>query len=96
MISLFFFHFSQNHPWEHAAFIQKLVHSLKNTVLLIIFSIFHEKLLLSCPHLVNKTSIQTKLHYIMCQKVNKMPFLPIFHEKNNALMPIFHPKTSIL
>ena len=42
MISLFFFHFSQNHPWEHAAFIQKLVHSLKNTVLLYFFWIVYQ------------------------------------------------------
>ena len=64
--------------------------------LLVFFQIYYEKPQLSCPHLVNKMSIQTKLHYIMGQKVNKMPFFPIFHEKNNALIPIFYPKTSIL
>ena len=32
----------------------------------------------------------------MGQKVNKMPFFTTFHEKNNALMPICYPKTSIL
>ena len=42
--------------------------------LLIFFQIYYEKPQLSCPHLVNKTSIQTKLQYIMGQKVNKMPF----------------------
>ena len=88
-------------PKKHAFYVhilcQKIpILSKTQCSLLIFFQIYHEKPQLSCPHLVNKTSIQTKLQYIMGQKVNKMPFFTIFHEKNNALMPIFYPKTSIL
>ena len=78
-------------------YVKKFLFSQKpNALFSFFFQIYYEKPQLSCPHLVNKTSIQTKLHYIMGKKVNKMPFFPIFLEKNNALMPIFYPKTSIL
>ena len=88
-------------PKKHAFYVhilcQKIpILSKTQCSLLIFFQIYYEKPQLSCPHLVNKTSIQTKLKYIMGQKVNKMPFFTTFHEKNNALMPICYPKTSIL
>ena len=49
--------------------------------------------LLSCPYLVKKTSIQSKLQYIMGQKSQQDALLfPINHEKITALMHIFCQK----
>ena len=45
--------------------------------------------LLSCSLVVKKTSILTKLHYFMDRKVNKMLFIPTFHEKITAPMLTF-------
>ena len=56
---------------------------------------FTENPLLSYPYLVKKTSILSKLHYIVsAKKVNKMSFfsLTIFHEKMTAAMAIFCQK----
>ena len=47
---------------------KKNLHSHKNTVL------FMKNPLLQCPYLIQKKSVLSKKHYIMGQKVNKMPF----------------------
>ena len=70
----------------------KNFHFLKNTMLS--YHLFHVKHLLSCPYLVKKTSNLSKLHYIMGQKLNKIPFSQIFHETMTALMPIFCQKNA--
>ena len=74
--------FSEKHAFYVHILCQKIpILSKTQCSLLIFFQIYYEKPQLSCPHLVNKTSIQTKLKYIMGQKVNKMPFFTTFHEK---------------
>ena len=61
--------FQKNHASLMPIFCQKNVHYLKNTMLSChLFQFFHEKPLLSYPYLVKKTSILSKLHYIMGQK----------------------------
>ena len=61
--------------------------------------------LLSCPYLIKKTSILSKLQYILDKKVDRMPFLLSFpnfvkkrpfSKKRTALKSIFSQKTSIL
>ena len=59
----------------------------------VIFSNFVWKIpSLSCPNLVKKTSILAKLHCLWANKVNSLPFFPVFSRKINALMPIFCQK----
>ena len=57
----------------------------------VIFSNFHEKPMLSCPYLVRKVLILSKLHWIMDQKVNRLPFFR-FLQKITAVTPIFCQK----
>ena len=61
--------------------------------LVIFFQIFHDCHVhiwsIKCQFCQNYTILWAK-------KVNKMPFFPIFHEKINALMPMFYPKSFIL
>ena len=60
------------------------------------FKFFMKNPLLSYPYLVKKTSIFSKLHYILFAKqFAECPFLPIFHENLSALRPIFYKKRSI-
>ena len=54
-----------------------------------LFKFFMKNPVLPCPYLVQKTSILSKEHNIMAKTVNRMPFLPISHEKKTALMSIF-------
>ena len=61
----------------------------------VIFSNFHEKPMLSCPYLVRKVLILSKLHWIMDQKVNRLPFSD-FYKKSLLSLPYFVKKTSIL
>ena len=49
-------------------FVKKSILSKTLRSHVIFFQIFHEKPLLLCPYLVKKTSILSKLHYIMGQK----------------------------
>ena len=68
-------HFLQNNvyyqkkkSYSHAHILsKKRPFSQKQYVLMSPFQFFYEKPLLSCPHLVKKTSILSKLHYIMGQ-----------------------------
>ena len=54
---------------SHPIFCQKNVSSLKNTLLpCYFFQIIHENPILSCPNLVKRTSIVSKLHYLMGQE----------------------------
>ena len=53
------------------------------------FQNFHEKPLLSSPYLVKRTSILSKLHFILGQKSCRNAFFSIFVWKITALMPIF-------
>ena len=72
-------------------FVKQNVHSLKNTLLPChFFQIFMENPFLSCPYLVKKMSILSKLHYIIGQKVNRIPlFFPNFHDKILLSCPYF-------
>ena len=62
----------------------------------IIFTIFHEKLLLSCPYLIKKRQFCQNNTILWAKEVSMMPFFSHFSEKNIALIPIFCEKTSIL
>ena len=66
------------------------VQSLKNTDLKSFFQNFHEKLSAVKTILGQKTSILSKLHYILDEKNQDAHFffLLIFHEKITALAPI--------
>ena len=84
-------------PKKHIALIPYFV---KKTSLLsktrfyhvIFFQIIHENPILSCSSLVKRTSIMSKLSYLMGQKINRMLFCPIFHEKTILLLAIFCQK----
>ena len=61
--------FSKNHFALMPIFCKKIVHSLKNKLLHVMFFKFViKKPLLPCPYLVKKTSILSKLPYFMGQK----------------------------
>ena len=65
-------------------FCPKNVYSLKNTVLTcnFFFKFVMKNPLLSCPYLVKKTSILTKLYYIMGQKSQQDALFSDFSRKN--------------
>ena len=66
--------------------------SLKNSCIFFL-NLYLKNPLFSCLYLVKKTSIMSKLHYIMGQKSQQDAlFFPIFHEKITTLMPTFCQK----
>ena len=78
---------------SHAHICQKNVHSLKTRCShVILFKFFMKDPLLLCTRSVKNASILSKIHSIIEQKVNRMPYLPSFHDKNSVLMPIFCQK----
>ena len=85
------------------------VHLLKNTVLHVIYiNFFMKKPLLSCPCLVKIRLFCQNYTILWAIKVNRIPFFPIFYEKNqrsyahickkrlSLSIPYFINKTSIL
>ena len=86
--------YSQKTHCSHARISQKNVHPLKNTVLSCAF--FFKYFSWKTPAVVHmngqKTSFFSKLHSILGQKSHRMPFFPISHEKNSALLSIFCQK----
>ena len=77
----------------HAHILSKYVYSLKNKW----FSCNFFKFCMKNPLVVmskfgKKTSILAKLHCLWANKVNSLPFFPLFSRKSNALMPIFCQK----
>ena len=74
-------------------FVKKIPFSQKHCALMsFFFQNFHEKPLLSSPYLVKRTSILSKLHFILGQKSCRNAFFSIFVWKITALMPIFCQK----
>ena len=74
-------------------FCRKNVHSFRNTALMSRFSKFSSKTPCCHAHIWSKTSILSKLHYIMSQKSQyDALFFPISQGKIIAFMPIFCKK----
>ena len=77
----------------HAHILSKYVYSLKNKRLSCNFFKFCMKNpLVVMSKFGKKTSILAKLHCLWANKVNSLPFFPVFSRKINALMPIFCQK----
>ena len=86
--------FSKKHDALMPIFCQKIAHSLNNKLLhVIFFKIFMKKPLPSCPSLVQKTSILSKLDYIMGQKSQKITF---FGGYNRLFLKLLFPKLMYL
>ena len=88
-------HSQKNTMLWSSYFIKKRPVFQKHCALMSVFQNFHENSLLSSPYLVKKTSILSKLHYIM-NKSKRRPFFTDISQKIIARMPIFCQKTSIL
>ena len=90
--------FSKKDSVPMLIFCKNNVQSLKNTVLLWhFFNFFLKNPIRPCPYLVKKTSILSKLHYIMGPKSQKYAlFFLFFTTKYQLLCPYFVRKTSIL
>ena len=89
--------FSKKHNVLIPIFYQKIVHSLKNTVLSSHFFIFFLNHLLLCPYLVQKGQLCQNHTILWAKKVNRMPFYFRFSAKKPQLScPYFVNKTSIL
>ena len=86
--------FSKKHTALKSMFCQKNVHSLKNTVLSChFFSSFSWKTPRCQDHIWSKKRYFCENYTIIwAQKVNRMPFFPIFHWKVTSLMPILCKK----
>ena len=76
-------------------FVKKRPLSQKHALPMSFFQIFHENPFLSCPYLVKKMSILSKLLYYRPKNSIRHLFVRIY-TKNTTLMPIFYQKTSIL
>ena len=76
----------------HAHILSKYVYSLKNKWFSCIFFKFCMKNPLVVISKLVKTSFLAKLHCLWANKVNSLPFFPVFSRKINALMPIFCQK----
>ena len=78
-------------------YLSKNVHSHENTLLSYhFFQIFMKNPMLSCLYLVKKTSIKSKLHYIMGGKSRQDAFFGFFTKKLLLKYLCFIKKTSIL
>ena len=85
--------FSKKNTAFMPIFCRKNVHSFRNTALMSRFSKFSSKTPCCHAHIWSKTSILSKLHYIMSQKSQyDALFFPISQGKIIAFMPIFCKK----
>ena len=75
-----------------AYFVKKTSILSKIRCSLVICFIFFLNPLLTCPNLVKKTSNLSKLQCLWANKVNIMPFFPIFYEKTLLSCPYFLKK----
>ena len=75
-----------------AYFVKKTSIFSKIRCSLVICFIFFLNPLLTCPNLVKKKSNLSKLQCLWANKVNIMPFFPIFYEKTLLSCPYFLKK----
>ena len=76
--------------------VKKRPFSQKHGSLLSFFSNFHEKPMLSCPYLIRKLLILSKLHQIMDQKSLQVAFFPIFTKNHCCHSHILSKKRPFL